>query len=106
MVQKVDRNLLAQAAHVAHVLLAGEGVDHAAGAEEEQRLEEGMRHQVVDAGGERAAADADEHVAELRNRGVGEDLLDIVLRQADGGGEEGGRDADDGDHVHARPGRG
>src|SRR5450759_2169348 len=35
-----DRNLLAQAAHVAHVLLAGEGVDYAARAEEEQRLED------------------------------------------------------------------
>ena len=44
-------------------------------------------------------ADAEEHVAELRNRGVGEDFLDIVLRQADGGGEERGREADDRDDV-------
>jgi hypothetical protein len=42
-------------------------------------------------------AHAEEHVAELRNRGVREDLLDIVLRQADGGGEERRRDADDRD---------
>ena len=34
------------------------------------------------------AAEAQEHVAELRNRRVGEDLLDVVLRQADGRGEE------------------
>ena len=75
-------------------------MDHAAGAEEEQRFEERVRHQVIDAGGKRAAAHADEHVAELRNRGIGEDLLDIVLRQADGGGEESRGDADDGDGVH------
>ena len=48
-------------------------------------------------------AHADEHVAELRNGGVREDLLDIVLRQADGGGEECGGDADDGDRRSMRP---
>ena len=89
-----------QAAHVAHVLLARERVDHAARSEEQEGLEEGVGHQVVDAGGKRADADADEHVAELRDGGVGENLLDIVLRQADGGGEERGGDPDDGDHFH------
>ena len=93
-------DLLAQAAHVAQVLLARERVDHAARAEEQQRLEERVGHQVVDARRKRAAAHAHEHVAELRNGGIGEDLLDIVLRQADGGGEEGRGDAD---HRDGRP---
>ena len=58
MVQKVIGIYLAQSAHVAHVLFTAERVDHGAGAEEEQRLEEGVRHQVEDAGGKRAAPQA------------------------------------------------
>ena len=46
-----DGDVFAQAAHVAHVLLAAERVDDGAGGEEEQRLEEGVRDQVEDAGG-------------------------------------------------------
>ena len=42
-------DLLAEAAHFAHVLLAAHGVNHAAGREEEKRLEERVRHQVEDA---------------------------------------------------------
>ncbi len=42
MVQKVIGMRLCEAAHVAHVLLAGEGVDDGAGGEEEQGLEEGV----------------------------------------------------------------
>ena len=100
------REFLAQSAHVAHILLAVAGVDHAARAEEEQRFEERVRHQVPDAGGEGADADAEEHVAELRNRGVGENLLDIVLREADGGGEDGGGESDDGHGFHGDRARG
>ena len=54
-----DRHVLLEAAHVAHVLGVGvrvggviglvHGVDHAAGAEEEQRLEEGVGHEMKDA---------------------------------------------------------
>ncbi len=94
-----DGNFLGQAAHLAQVLFAGKSVDHAAGSEEEKGLEEGVGHHVEDSCGEGSRAEADEHVAELRDGRVGEDLLYIVLDQADGGGEEGGREADDGDDV-------
>ena len=40
------RHQLSEAAHLADVLLARERVDDDAGREEEQRLEEGVRHQV------------------------------------------------------------
>ncbi len=101
-----DGNLLAQAAHVAHVLLAAHGVDHAARGEEEQALEEGVGHQVEDSGGVGAHAAAEEHVAELRDGGVGENFLDVGLHQADGGGVKRRERADDGDdqHGHRRAG--
>ena len=82
------RNVRAQAAHLAHVLLAADRVNHRAGRQEQQALEERVRHQVEDAGGECAHAAGHEHVAELRDRGVGEHLLDVGLRDADGRGEE------------------
>ncbi len=89
------RQLGPQAAHFAHVLLVMHGVDHRAGAEEQQRLEEGVREQVEDAGLIGADAAGDEHVAELRAGRIGDDALDVVLHEADGGGEEGGDGADE-----------
>src|SRR5436853_535290 len=63
-----DRHELPQRTHEAHVLLVVHAVDHRAGAEEQQRLEEGVRDHVEDGGDVRAAADGQEHVAELRDR--------------------------------------
>ncbi len=83
------------------ILFAVQAVNYRARAQEQQRLEERVRHQVEDAGGKRAHADAQKHVAELRDGGVREDFLDIDLRQTDGGGEERSGQADDGDRVHA-----
>ena len=50
-----------------------------------------------DRGARKPDADAEEHVAELAHRGVGEHLLDVGLRHRDGGGEERGHRAHDGD---------
>ena len=50
-------------------------------------------------------ADADEHVAELRDRGVREHLLDVPLLEADRRREERGQRADDRDRRAARPAR-
>ncbi len=83
-----DRHLVPQPAHLAHVLLAAHRMDDRARAEEEAGLEERMRHQVEDARGIGADADRREHVAELADGRVRENLLDVVLRDADGRGEE------------------
>src|SRR4051812_10162704 len=70
-------NQFAKSAHVAHVLFAGKSMDHRAGGEEQKRLEEGVRHQVEDAGGVRAYTGSQEHVAELRDGGIREDAFDV-----------------------------
>ena len=71
--------------------------DHRARAEEQQRLEEGVRHEVEDARRVRAHADADEHVAELRHRRIREHLLDVPLLEADRRREQRGQRADERD---------
>ena len=93
------RHTGAKPAHPAHVLLARQRVDHRAGAQEEQRLEEGVRHEMEDARGVGADAQAEEHVAELADRRVGQHALDVVLSDADRGREERRRGAHDGDHL-------
>ncbi len=54
-------DFLAEAAHVPHVLLAAHRVNHAASRKEQQRLEEGMCHQVENPRAERAYAAGQEH---------------------------------------------
>ena len=77
-----------------------ERVDDRAGAEEEAGLEERVREDVEHAADECADAAGEEHVAELRDRRVREDLLDVVLRQADRRREERREAADDRDDDH------
>ena len=101
MVQWVIGILFLSAAHVAHVLLAAHGVDHRAGAEEEQGLEERVREQVEDRDPVRADAERQEHVAELADRRVRQHALDVVLHQRDGGGEDRGERADGRDDRRA-----
>ena len=83
-----DRHVLAQAAHVADVLVVVHADDHRAGAEEQQRLEERVRHQVEHGDRVGRSAERHRHVAELRQRRVGDDALDVVLDDAEKAHEE------------------
>ena len=80
-----ERNAVLQSAHVADVLLVMHRVDDRARAEEQQRLEEGVREQMEHADRIGADAHGDEHVAELRTGRIGDDALDVVLHKPDGG---------------------
>ena len=93
--------------HVGHVVRV-DRVDHRAGGEEQQRLEEGVGEEVEQTGGVGAGTHRHHHVAELRQRRVGEHLLDVVGYQGYQTGEEQGQRADDDDdpaHIVGEPGR-
>ena len=91
-----------QPAHAADVLLLVAAVNHRARAEEKQRLEEGVRDQVEHAHRHAAHAETRHHVAELRNRRVSEDALDVVLRHGDQRGKDRRDRADPGDDGERR----
>src|SRR6267154_3123710 len=93
-------DLLVEATHLADVLLSGHGVNHAAGAEEQERFEERMGHEVKNSRCERAHTEGQEHVTELADGGIGENFLDVVLDQGHGGGKDRGYGSYDRDHVH------
>jgi len=92
-----ERDFVLQAAHLANVLLVMHRDNHGAGAEEQERLEEGVREQVEHP--DRIGADTHrhEHVAELRTGRIGNDALDVVLHEPDGRGKERGGGAEEHD---------
>src|SRR5262249_6701460 len=81
-------NLMFQSDHLTNVLLSRERVDHGSGGQEQQCLEEGMRHEMEDRRGIGADSATEKHIAELADSRIGQDPLDVSLDQADGGGEE------------------
>ena len=77
---------------------ATDAVNNGACCQEEEALEEGVRHQMEDAGRIRSHTGGHEHVSELRDGRVRENLLDIGLRNANGGGKESGQRSDNRDY--------
>ena len=93
-----QRDLLAKAPVVPHVLLLVHCMDHRTGAQEQHRLEEGMGEQVEHRHRIDAHPGGHEHVAQLRTGRIGDHALDVVLHQPDRGRKEGCGGANDNDH--------
>src|SRR5579863_1166588 len=97
-----DRHVLGQATHLAHVLLVVHADDDRAGGQEQQRLEEGVRHQMEDGVAVGRDTQRHRHVAELRERRVGDHALDVVVDDSQQPHEESGDGTDD-QHERQRP---
>ena len=77
-------------------------VDHRTGTQEEQSLKESMRDQVESRGHIRADSQGSDHITQLRNRGISQYPLDIVLRHGDCGCKQGGERPNKGHQHHRR----
>ena len=97
--QPGDAHVLPQAAHVADVLVVVHADDDRACTEEQQGLEEGVRHQVKDRDGIGRDPQRHRHVTQLRQGRVSHDALDVVLDDAQKAHEQGRDRANDDDEV-------
>ena len=86
-----DGHVFAQPAHVAHVLVVVHGHDDGARCQEQQGLEERMGEQMEQRERIGRRPQTHDHVAQLRQRGIGHHALDVVLDQAHQAHQEGGR---------------
>src|SRR5262245_36690666 len=73
-----NRDFVFQRSHFAHVLFMMHRMNYAARAKEQERFEEGMRHQMEDAGGKCTDSERKKHVAKLADRRVRKDAFNIV----------------------------
>ncbi len=89
-------HLLPQAAHRRH-FVGARGMDHRSGAEEQQRLEEGVREEVEHASQPTAQAQGQHHVAQLADGRIGQHAFDVSGGDGDRGGDEERDRAHDGD---------
>ena len=95
--ERGKRHASEEPAHFPDVLLVVQGDDDRARAEEEHALEERMGEEMEHGNIARGRdGDADDHVTELRDGGVGEDAFDVVLLR----GHEARSEAGDGADPH------
>src|SRR5689334_4305028 len=82
-------NMFFQSAHFANVLFVAHGVDNAARAKEQQRLEESVRGEVEHGAGISSRAEGEEQITQLADGGIRQHFLNVVLEETDGGGKQG-----------------
>ena len=94
-------HLRAETAHLPDVLLMMAGMNHRTGPKEEHRLETSMRDQMVHGRrritGFGTQSHGHDHQAQLRQSGVGENALNVVLLDGDNGSKQRGESTDAGD---------
>ena len=101
---KGQRHINLEPAHTPDVLLSVAAVNHGPRAQEQKRFEKGVGNQMEDAYRNAAHAEAGHHVAELRDGGVSQNALDVVLRHGDQRGKDCRRSTNPGDHRQRRRG--
>ena len=74
------------------------GHDNRAGTKEQEGLEKGMRHDMKDAPHESSHTECGEHITQLADCGICQDLLDIRLGEAYRGRENSSQCPDDCDN--------
>ena len=89
-----DRHVFPQAAHVPDVLFLVDAVDDGARTEKEESLEKRVGDQVDHGRCDAADAEREHHEAELRDRRIREDPLNVGLRDGDQRREESGEGTD------------
>ena len=90
-----ERQRPAEAGHQVDVLAVRHSGDHRAGRHEQERLEEGVGHQVEEARRVGADPNADDHVADLAHGRVGDDPLQVGDDQRDRGRDQQRGEADE-----------
>ncbi len=78
---------------------------HTPGSQKQEALEEGMRVQVEHSGRIGSDTASDKHVSDLRDCRVGQNPLDVVLREGHGGGIDSRDSTNDGDNLGSGPGK-
>ena len=74
-------------------------MDHRTTAQEQQGLEEGMRHHMENSGSIGAGPNGQKHEPQLTYRRIGQYLFNIILTNRDGSSQQGRCDPDHGDHI-------
>ena len=72
------------------------------GTQEQEGLEKGVRSHMEQPAGVSAEAQCEEHQSQLANGRIGQDFLDVVLRNSDRGSKQSSSQSDNNDQVECK----
>ena len=93
--------VLVKVSHFENVVFIGEGLDHASGAQKEERFKKGVGKEVKHSAHDVSRAHGQDHVPHLAHGGIGQHPLDVPLGQGRKGRVKGGDRPDTGDDQHS-----